>query len=128
MSPICRSVYSSCRFGLQLIAKRFYSKDCISNLVKKRLPFDLSLYLVANRPSFQDESLFFSKIMKSVEGGVSCVQLRDRRDLTSTLKTATHLKTMLQDKGVPLFINTSHLFEVAQAVSADGVYLEEGLH
>jgi thiamine monophosphate synthase len=37
-----------------------------------RLPFDLSLYLVANRPSFQDESLFFSKIKEAVEGGVSC--------------------------------------------------------
>ncbi len=46
---------------------------------KERLHCDLSLYLVANRPSFQDERLFFSKIQEAVRGGVSCVQLRDHR-------------------------------------------------
>jgi thiamine-phosphate pyrophosphorylase len=100
----------------------FYSSH--SHIPKGRLPFDLSLYLVANRPSFQDENLFFSKIMASVKGGVSCVQLRDHKsDFATTLKTATHLKNML--RGVPLFINTLKPFEVVQAIGADGIYLEE---
>jgi|GEM_PF-5674166 len=46
---------------------------------RERLFYNLSLYLVANRPSFQDESLFFLKIQEAVRGGVSCVQLRDHK-------------------------------------------------
>lgn len=95
-----------------------------SYIPKGRPPFNLALYLVANRPSFQDENLFFSKIMASVKGGVSCVQLRDHKsDFVTTLKTATHLKKMLQ--GIPLFINTLRPFEVVQTVGAEGIYLEE---
>ncbi len=94
------------------------------HMPKDRLPFDLSLYLVANRPSFQDKALFFKKIMESVRGGVSCVQLRDHtNNLDSTLETAYHLKKML--KNTPLFINTLNLFKVAREIDADGVYLEE---
>jgi len=89
-----------------------------------RLAFDLSLYLVANRPSFRDENVFFSKIMSSIKGGVSCVQFRDHKsDLTATIRTALRLKNMLQ--GVPLFINTLQPFEVIHAVDAEGIYLED---
>ena len=89
-----------------------------------RLTFDLSLYLIANRPSFQDENRFFSKIMSAVKGGVSCVQLRDHKgDLSTTIRTALRLKNMLQ--GVPLFINTLQPFDVIHAVDAEGVYLED---
>ncbi len=85
---------------------------------------DLSLYLVANRPSFPDENLFFLKVAEAVKGGATCVQLRDfQSDYFTILKTAAQLRTILQ--GVPLFINTLHSFEVAKAVNADGVYLEE---
>lgn len=86
--------------------------------------FDLTLYLVANRPSFEDENLFFSKISDAVQGGVTCVQLRDHQsDPYTILKTATHLRNIL--KGTPLFINTLEPFQITQAVNADGVYLEE---
>jgi thiamine-phosphate pyrophosphorylase len=86
--------------------------------------FDLSLYLVANRSSFPDETAFFTKVAEAVKGGVTCVQLRDlQSDQFSILKTAAQLRTIL--KGVPLFINTLHIFDVAKAVNADGVYLEE---
>ncbi len=108
MSSICRSVFFCSRL----------------HIPKRRLPFDPSLYLVANRPSFHDESLFFSKIMESVNGGVSCVQLRDHEnDFATTLRTAARLKNML--KGVPLFINTVKPIEVVQVIDAEGVYLEE---
>lgn len=89
MLPICRSMSSWSRLPIS----------------RGRLAFDLSLYLVANRPSFQDETLFFSKIISAVKGGVSCVQFRDHKsDLSVTIRTALRLKNMLQ--GVPLFINT----------------------
>lgn len=88
-----------------------------------RIPFDLSLYLVANRPSFQDEALFFSKIRAAVKGGVSCVQLRDHEsNFATTLQQATRLKKLL--KNIPLFINTRRPFDIVDAVGAQGVYLE----
>lgn len=108
MLPICRSMSSWSRLPIP----------------RSRSNFDLSLYLVANKPSFQDESLFFSKIMSAVKGGVSCVQFRDHKsDLSATIRTALRLKNMLQ--GVPLFINTLQPFDVIHAVDAEGVYLED---
>ena len=93
---------------------------------KERLRCDLSLYLVPNKPSFQDEHLFFLKIQEAVRGGVSCVQLRDHKsDYPTGLKTASRLKEIL--KKVPLFINTLESIKVAQSIDAEGVYLEEGI-
>lgn len=93
---------------------------------KERLPCNLSLYLVANKPSFQDEHLFFSKIQEAVRGGVSCVQLRDHKsDYLTNLKVASRLKEMLRE--VPLFINTLESIKIAQSIDAEGVYLEEGM-
>lgn len=90
----------------------------------ERLPCNLSLYLVANRPSFHNEDIFFTKILAAVKGGVSCVQLRDHQnDLSATMKTALRLKQMLQ--GIPLFINTLNAVHVAYAIDAEGIYLED---
>ena len=88
--------------------------------------FDLSLYLVANRPSFSDEQQFFTKILQCVSGGVSCVQLRDHTsDTGSIIKTAMQLKPLLYNAHVPLILNTRNLLEVSQAVYPEGLYLEE---
>ncbi len=92
---------------------------------KGRHRVDLSLYLVANRPSFLNEELFLSKIMESVKGGATCVQLRDHEsEFTETLRTASRLKKLLRGK-VPLFVNTLQTIELAQRVNAEGVYLEK---
>ena len=108
MLPICRLMSSWSRLPIP----------------RDRLTFDLSIYLVANGPSFQDETLFFSKIMSAVKGGVSCVQFRDHKsDLSATIRTALRLKNILQ--GVPLFINTLQPFEVIHPVDAEGVYPED---
>lgn len=108
MSPIVRSMSSWSRLRIPA----------------DRLAIDLSLYLVANRPSFPDDTLFFSKIMCAVNGGVSCVQLRDHKNnLSETISTALRLKDML--KGVPLFINTLQSFDVIHAVNAEGIYIED---
>ena len=103
------------------------SYSCSHLHVSKRRPsYDLSLYLVANRPSFSDENLFFLKIQEAVKGGVSGVQLRDHKlDLATTLETARRLKKML--KGIPLFINTLQPVEVIKAVDAEGIFLEDSL-
>lgn len=91
---------------------------------KNRRLFNPTLYLVANRPSFQDLNLFFARILAAVQGGVTCVQFRDHSsELSQTIKIARHLKSLLNGR-VPLFINTLNLFDVALAVDADGVYLE----
>lgn len=93
---------------------------------RERLRYNLSLYLVANKPSFQDEHLFFLKIQEAVRGGVSCVQLRDyKSDYPTSLRIANHLKEMLGK--TPLFINTLESIKVAQSIGAEGVYLEEGI-
>jgi thiamine-phosphate pyrophosphorylase len=108
MLPLCRSMSSWMRLPVP----------------RSRPVVDLSLYLVANKPSFQDENVFFTKIMAAVKGGVSCVQLRDHKnDLSTTIRTACALKKML--KGVPIFINTLQSFEVVHAVDAEGIYLED---
>jgi len=88
-----------------------------------RKSLNLSLYLVANRPSFQNEKIFFEKVAAAVRGGVSCVQLRDyTNNLSTHIETSRRLREMLQR--TPLFINTTHPFEVCRAVDAAGVYLE----
>lgn len=93
---------------------------------KERLCCNLSIYLVANRPSFQDERLFFSKIQEAVKGGVSCVQLRDHiSDHPTNLRLANRLQKILGK--VPLFINTLDSIKVAQSIGAAGVYLEEDI-
>lgn len=105
------------------ISRSIFSYN-FSSVSKVRHSVDLSLYLVANRPSYPDETLFLSKIKESVQGGVSCVQLRDHQNsYAAILRVAKHLKQIL--KGTPLFINTLHSLQVAQAIEAEGIYLEE---
>lgn len=86
---------------------------------------DFSLYLVANRPSFKNrEELFFDKILSAVDGGVTCVQLRDHEShLHEAMGIAVRLKNLL--RGIPLFINTRQPFAVYREAHADGVFIEE---
>ncbi|HEY2810430.1 MAG TPA: thiamine phosphate synthase [Rhabdochlamydiaceae bacterium] len=106
---------------------RYLSSICNPYLHAERLPARLSLYLVANRPSFKEESAFFWKVRRAVEGGVTCVQLRDHEsDFSTALKTADQMRNILKD--TPLFINLrdpSKSIKAAQEVGAEGVYLEE---
>lgn len=103
--------------------RSFISWGPRSPIPSDRLAFDLSIYLVANRPSFQDEDLFFGRIRAAVKGGISCVQFRDHQnDLSTTIRTTRRLKEITQE--VPLFINTLHSLEVIKATDAEGLYLE----
>lgn len=101
--------------------------SCYTRLpfTKRRAAFDLSLYLIANKESFQNDQQFFTKVMAAVNGGVTCVQFKDHiSDLSTTIRTALHLKSKLN--GVPLFINTHRPYEVVRATKAEGVFLEDG--
>lgn len=107
-SPVCWSSVYMRRYSCQ---------------ASKRLAFDLSLYLVADRKSVPNEEDFFSKIGQAVKGGVTCIQLRDHDQTYETsLRTALRLKKMLSDTSVSLMINNR--LDVALEASAEGVYLE----
>ncbi len=89
----------------------------------RRFPFNLSLYLVANRPSFKDEEAFLEKIKAAVDGGVTCVQFRDHENtLSQTMKTAKRIQSIVPN--TPLFINTLHSLALIKAVDAAGIYIE----
>lgn len=61
-------------------------------------------------------------VMRAVEGGASCVQLREK-DLSTRrfVEEASRIKKILEPSGVPLIINDR--VDVALAVRAEGVHL-----
>ena len=82
---------------------------------------DYSLYLVTDRALSKGRAT--PEIVKAaVEGGVTCVQLREKECSTREfIEQALAVKDFLQDRGVPLIINDR--VDVALAVAADGVHL-----
>lgn len=90
-----------------------------------RPALNLSLYLVADRKAIPTEEEFIEKVKSAVEGGVSCVQLRDlEREDAAIIKTARQLRELLKIRGIPLVINSN--IGVAIASKASGVYIERG--
>lgn len=84
-------------------------------------PADYSLYLVTDRDLSLGRS-HHEVVAAAVEGGVSCVQLREKKlDTRDFVEEARRLKRLLEDYGVPLIINDR--IDVALAAGADGVHL-----
>ena len=84
-------------------------------------PFDLSLYLVTDRPLSGGRDMAWI-VREAAAGGVTMVQLREKECSTSEFITlARELKTALQPLGIPLIINDR--IDVALAVDADGVHI-----
>ncbi|MGE7602137.1 thiamine phosphate synthase [Peribacillus sp. NPDC097675] len=86
----------------------------------KKLPFDLSVYLVT------EETLDFgdmtNKIVEAVAGGATAVQLREKKASSLTFyRKASQLKQILNDLSIPLIINDR--VDVALAVGADGIHV-----
>jgi thiamine-phosphate pyrophosphorylase len=82
---------------------------------------DYSLYLVTDRGLAKGRSTL-DIIRPAVQGGVTCVQLREKECSTlEFIEQAQLIKAYLQSKGVPLIINDR--VDVALAVEADGVHL-----
>lgn len=82
---------------------------------------DYSLYLVTDRGLAQGRSLV-EIVGAAVRGGVTCVQLREKRCSTREfIQEARSLQPLLQHHRIPLIINDR--LDVALAVGADGVHL-----
>lgn len=82
---------------------------------------DLSLYLVTNRKDLSVE-LFFDRILKAIEGGVTVVQLREKNaSFAEFVEIARALKVLLTPLQIPLIINDR--IDVALESGADGVHL-----
>ena len=84
-------------------------------------PDVLRLYLVTDR-SLTDGRCLADVVAAAVQGGVSCVQLREKNlDSCEFLAQARMLKKLLAPYGVPLVINDR--IDIALACCAEGVHL-----
>ena len=84
-------------------------------------PFDLSLYLVTDRPLSGGRDMAWI-VREAAAGGVTMVQLREKECSTAEfIALARELKIALQPLGIPLIINDR--VDVALAVDADGVHI-----
>ena len=86
-----------------------------------KIPFDLSLYLVTDRPLSGGRDMAWI-VREAAAGGVSMVQLREKECSTAEfIALARELKRALSPLGIPLIINDR--VDVALAVDADGVHI-----
>ena len=87
----------------------------------KKQKIDYSLYLVTDRGLARCRSTL-GIVKSAVEGGVTCVQLREKDCSTREfIEQALAIKHFLETRQVPLIINDR--LDVAMAVAADGVHL-----
>jgi thiamine-phosphate pyrophosphorylase len=83
--------------------------------------YDYSLYLVTDE-NISDDNTIFKIVKRAVKGGVTMVQLREKKLSTKDfVEKALELKKILTSLGVPLIINDN--VEVALAVKADGIHI-----
>jgi len=84
----------------------------------------LRLYLVTDQALCRGRTLA-DVVDAAVQGGVSCVQLREKQLGTRDfLAQALMLKTLLAPRGIPLVVNDR--IDVALACRAEGVHLGQG--
>ncbi|WP_298931871.1 thiamine phosphate synthase [uncultured Ramlibacter sp.] len=84
----------------------------------------LRLYLVTDQALCRGRTLA-EIVDAAVQGGVTCVQLREKQLATRDfLAQALMLKTLLAPRGIPLVINDR--IDVALACGAEGVHLGQG--
>ncbi|MCQ2209393.1 MAG: thiamine phosphate synthase [Paludibacteraceae bacterium] len=83
--------------------------------------FDLSLYLVTDRPLAGERDIEWI-VEEAVKGGATIVQLREKDCSTSTfVDLARRLKERLINYNIPLIINDR--IDIALAVDAEGVHI-----
>lgn len=84
----------------------------------------LLLYAVTDRSWSENDSLK-SQVKKSLDGGVTFVQLREKElDHDSFLAEALEIKALCKEYGVPFVINDN--VALAKEVDADGVHVGQG--
>lgn len=81
----------------------------------------LRLYAVTDRSWLNGETLF-SQVEKSLKGGVTCLQLREK-ELSDTefLAEALEIKELCKGYSVPFIINDN--VEIAKVCKADGIHI-----
>lgn len=83
---------------------------------------DYSLYLVTDSTMIPQSSTFLNQVQKSVEGGATLVQLREKSILTRDfIERARQVQKITRSYNIPLIINDR--VDVALAVDADGVHV-----
>jgi thiamine-phosphate pyrophosphorylase len=88
---------------------------------RKLRNIDYSLYLVTDRGLARNRNTL-DIVRAAVQGGASCVQLREKRCSTREyIDEAFAIKAFLKRERIPFIINDR--VDVAQAVGADGVHL-----
>ncbi len=91
------------------------------SLIKNKIQFDLSLYLVTDRTLSSGRDIEWI-VEESVKGGVTMVQLREKECTTRQfIELATGLKNLLIPYNIPLIINDR--VDVAMATDADGLHI-----
>lgn len=81
----------------------------------------LLLYAVTDRHWAQDRSLI-DQVRDALEGGVTCVQLREKEmDHSSLMQEALELKDLCHEYGVPLLIDDD--WQLAVKCGVDGVHV-----
>lgn len=86
-----------------------------------RLRECLRLYLVTDQTSLRSRSLI-DVVQAAVQGGVTCVQLREKQASTQDFfALATSLMALLAPKGIPLIVNDR--VDIALACGAQGLHL-----
>ncbi|KAG8764212.1 hypothetical protein FRC12_008235 [Ceratobasidium sp. 428] len=83
---------------------------------------DYSLYLVTGREFLPPGKDYYESIEESIQGGVTVVQVREKKaDTGEFLEIARHTKQICDKYKVPLFINDR--VDIALAIGATGVHL-----
>ncbi|KAF9071660.1 thiamine biosynthetic bifunctional enzyme Thi4 [Rhodocollybia butyracea] len=83
---------------------------------------DYSLYLVTGRELLPPGKEYFESLEQSLQGGVSVVQIREKKtDTTKFLDIALKSKAICDRYGIPLIINDR--VDIALAVEAAGVHV-----
>lgn len=86
-----------------------------------KMPIDLSCYLVTDRGALNLEQ-FLKIIKKSILGGVTIVQLREKNlSAREMISIGQALCSLLRPLSIPLIINDR--VDIAHLISADGVHL-----
>ena len=99
---------------------------CRENFLKKEavMKFDkksLLLYAVTDRAWTQNENLY-SQVEKALKGGVTFLQIREKKLPKQEFKTeAEELKTLAKKYAVPFVVNDDVL--LAKEIDADGVHI-----
>ncbi|KAG8682836.1 hypothetical protein FRC08_014696, partial [Ceratobasidium sp. 394] len=83
---------------------------------------DYSLYLVTGREFLPPGKDYYESIEESIQGGVTAVQVREKKtDTGEFLEIARRTKQICDKYNVPLFINDR--VDIALAVGATGVHI-----